>query len=168
MSSKREAYKGEAYHGGRWHSLHCLQGVSEGKKRMTEEQPDDPTNQEKSMLLTDQEKSDLLCNLAGMPKGQFGITGPEGPEWEFVWPDLYEVDEDGDPLHLPLAWKVLNWWTEDEADRPWVQWAEFSGFWEDGFLTQLPAADAQRLWLDKILKLAIDADLVELEEETAQ
>ncbi len=116
--------------------------------------------------LTDQEKSDLLCNLAGISKEQFSATGLDGLEWEFTWPDLYEVDEDGIPLHMPLAWLILNWWTEDEVDRPWAQWAEFSGFWEDGFLTQLPAADAQRLWLDKILELAIEAGMIELDKET--
>ncbi len=110
--------------------------------------------------LADREKSDLLCNLAGIPKQQLLMSSFNSPECEYIWPELYDEEFMAD------AWRVLNWWTEDEADRPWAQWAEFSGFWEDGFLTQLPAADAQRLWLDKILELAIEAGMIELDKET--
>ena len=74
-------------------------------------------------------------------------------------PDIY------DPANMGLAWRVLNWAYARYADE------EFPGFinlirtdllW---YLYELPPADAQRAWLDKILELCIEAGLVGAEAE---
>ncbi len=68
------------------------------------------------------------------------------------------------PAHMALAWRVLNWATivlDFGLENNIQEW--FEG--EVDILLTTPAANAQRLWLDKILELAIEAGLVELEEE---
>ena len=100
--------------------------------------------------MSDQEKSWHLCSVADIPKEKELSMSGDGPEWEFTTPNLYEVDDDDNPIHMPLAWRVLNW-------------AE-TMFPPDYMLAHgLPPADAQRLWLDKILELAIEAGIIEEE-----
>jgi len=64
------------------------------------------------------------------------------------------------PANFALAWKVLNWATEygRKNNEEMVLW------WMDVLLCNYPPADAQRLWLDKILELAIEAGLVEVDD----
>lgn len=66
-----------------------------------------------------------------------------------------------DPDHMALAWRVLNW-----ADGEMKLWDMFFPWWDEEFeATALSPADAQRAWLDKILELAIEAGLVEMERD---
>ena len=110
----------------------------------------------------------------GWDVGRFGVIFSPNEEI-----DNYIDTGDGeslyDPANMALAWRVLNWATVDKA------LAEFHAWWGDTTtepiwfivgqhfngveIIKKPAAEAQRLWLDKILELAIEAGLVELEEE---
>ena len=76
-----------------------------------------------------------------------------------------------DPANMALAWRVLNWASEldteiDDYSYPYVisEAADclFERELEDVKMWCLPPADAQRLWLDKILELAIEAGLAEV------
>ena len=66
---------------------------------------------------------------------------------------------------MALAWRVLNWATD--IDGPWTFAIAKGDFELEGWLFSNPIwkkADAQRLWLDKILELAIEAGIVAEEE----
>jgi hypothetical protein len=107
--------------------------------------------------LTDQEKSVLLAKAMGWPIEQglkvFGqidwIIPPEGD----MIATLYN------PVNMALAWRVLNWAQEQQ---PEYVGQGFLDFWDVEYphLYEFSPAEAQRLWLDKILELAIEAGLV--------
>ena len=140
--------------------------------------------------LNDQTKSDLLMSCMEWISGEVGDDAIGGMAYAtksdgagpMLWSapfvvdspladcprlDLYEVDEKGDPFHMALAWRVLNWASEDKSPHPeeddpirWKlhEWLTFNVGWLD----IQPPADAQRLWLDKILELTIEAGLIEV------
>ena len=111
--------------------------------------------------LTDQEKSDYLCNLADIPKDKTTVTGTEGPEWEWAWPDLYEVDRNGDPLFMHLSWRVLNWADDLDMGDSSLSW----GFLDYPLRTLAceKPADAIRLFLDRVLIDAIASGVIKIE-----
>ncbi len=122
--------------------------------------------------LTDHEKSMLLAKVMELETfvDDFGKTWINFPGTTKVATDLYLE------IHIALAWRVLNWASEqghdiDDYSYPYY----FAQGVEELFDTDVeiehqiwakPPADAQRLWLDKILELTIEAGLVKLEEET--
>jgi hypothetical protein len=67
-----------------------------------------------------------------------------------------------DPANMALAWRVLRWWKtycfEKQSPETWQKWAD----WLQGefLFPYLGRPDAQRLWLDKILALAIAAEII--------
>lgn len=86
-----------------------------------------------------------------------------------------------DPAHMALAWRVLNWAYNGLSLHTWGARSEFdyalarqklakifelyprsiTGFGLTYHVVyEMPPADAQRLWLDTILELAIEAGLV--------
>ena len=67
------------------------------------------------------------------------------------------------PAHMALAWRVLNWAEDLDMSTPSLNWKLFE--YPLRTLACESPGDAQRLWLDKILALAIEAGLVELEKE---
>ncbi len=92
---------------------------------------------------------------------------PKMPELEdFSVLNLFDTDE------MALAWRVLNWAANrndriDDYSYPYTiaQGAEslFSIDYEiEEQIWAWEPANAQRLWLDKILELAIEAELVEV------
>lgn len=119
--------------------------------------------------LTPQQKSVMLARLCG---------------WQWVNRlDMHQmiVDANGIMLcgggfhtlnlyeshNMALAWRVLNWgakklYTVDEWANDIVFTTDTSAY----NLWDLPPADAQRLWLDKVLELAIEAGMVTPNEET--
>ena len=80
-----------------------------------------------------------------------------------------------DPANMALAWRVLNWAFDGFADdglevmsawnRGMIKTLFYLGVGGSGTSTalRLPPAEAQAAWLDKILTLAIEAGLVEVE-----
>jgi hypothetical protein len=79
--------------------------------------------------------------------------------------DLY------DEQHMALAWQVLNWadvtlnkiivpnW-RNEADNPYTYGDLLQWWWDETCIFGLLHDNAQGLWLDKILELATEAELV--------
>jgi hypothetical protein len=80
-------------------------------------------------------------------------------------PNLYEVDENGDPLYMVLAWRVLNWGLGPHTQGTHrVIFPQIAAFlYREKRVFTLSPATAQRLWLDKILSLCIEAGLVEIQ-----
>jgi hypothetical protein len=59
--------------------------------------------------------------------------------------------------HMALAWRVLNWAGRNLRNlqaASFIEWWDASDLWEDS------PTEAVRLWLDKILELATEAELV--------
>jgi hypothetical protein len=108
--------------------------------------------------MSDQEKSVLLAKVAQLeieyePIVLMGLvqTHTRKETIEYFVPDLY------DPTNMYLAWRVHLWALEARGIRNpyWNFWANSPYVWI--------LEDAQRLWLDKILELAIEAGIVEVE-----
>ncbi len=123
--------------------------------------------------MTKQEKSNALIMLMG---------------WRKKWTDMHSMillDSDGcgvgyrlmqsgekmpdlyDSTNMALAWRVLNWASSQKGIYP-----ELMRWWfrQDsdldmlgGYLFDWEPKDAQRAWLDKVLSLAIEANLIEKE-----
>ena len=124
--------------------------------------------------LTDQEKSALLARAMGF-KTQPSYQGSKVLSFQFPGSEvghtnLYLV------ANMALAWRVLNWASNQLKKETAIPghitytWAgrlhSFWGasYWVDAgklFLYSMEPADAQRLWLDKILELAIKDGLIE-------
>ncbi len=126
--------------------------------------------------LTDQAKSVLLARAVGkspehdqiVPQWMIMIPGiaRNNKEMESVVFDLYRVDENGEPVNMPLSWRVLNWacvtFHMPPENKLFIAFYTSNGWWT---LFCADPATAMRLWLDEILKLAIEAGRIELEEE---
>jgi len=140
--------------------------------------------------MSEQEKSVVLAKLCGWLYTEMRQTAPEktereyiiwnGPETKEPWGILNLSDRVWldmtknmyNPANMALAWKVLNWassksdieidnysfpYTLDQATEIIFE-GEYDG--NDIPLWKMPPAEAQRLWLDKILELAIEAGMV--------
>lgn len=124
--------------------------------------------------MSDQEKSNSLCNLCGwsivefMQHYDYRLMDANDNEIE-SFPDWYQTDGDMpdlyNPANMALAWRVLNWASEQQGI-----YHKFMHWWFrqnsdldmlGGYLFDLEPEDAQRAWLDKILSLAIEAGMLE-------
>ncbi len=65
------------------------------------------------------------------------------------------------PANMALAWKVAQWGHTLPEYTQWMLEPNRLGTWFN--FTRMPPAEAQRLWLDKILELAIEAGMIEEE-----
>lgn len=119
--------------------------------------------------LTDHKKSIMLARLMGWyrPAGDEytgslwifdtgGRTRYDGMFWgvaETFHPDfdLYKTE------YIHIAWLVLNWACDQQAIIDWCKEEQFMEDIRDYW--NLPLAEAQRLWLDKVLELAIEAGM---------
>jgi len=138
--------------------------------------------------MNDQEKSVMLAKAMGLEMAPHPIYGIDHQmfyvpvEWGYDW-EL--ADDFYHPSVMSLAWRVLNWAQQQEcfdAGRHDLTGFTFNltlidswigrmigqknmGRLDSPSLFDLPPADAQRLWLDKILFLVIEAGLVEVRDE---
>ena len=131
--------------------------------------------------LSDQEKSIMLARALGLKvERNYPDSPPEHRLRETYvisgngfgyecgwWSEGVTLDEAMlnlyDPSNMALAWRVLNWchgYFPGHLINPIVKWWQ-----ETSELVFLPPEKAQELWLDRILELAIEAGLVELENE---
>lgn len=121
--------------------------------------------------MTDEEKSVALARLMGLEIDEGHRFEMPGDIWGgsdyWGWITNFYL-----PIHMALAWRVLNWALRNEIIYyGLVDWLyATSDNIPDGYKTAgsnwfsiffLPPAEAQRIWLDKILSLAIEAGLVE-------
>lgn len=112
--------------------------------------------------MSDEVKSALLARAMGL---EFSTDGSEvfriGGHWVY---DLYNVTK------MFLAWQVHLWMLKNEKPRK-MKYRTDSGRWLPDWPYRwwirmehaLEKPDAQRLWLDKILTLAIEAGIIEEE-----
>ena len=95
--------------------------------------------------LSDGQKTVMLAKLAGMT--------PDVMNSGVLCVDLY------DPANMALAWRVLNWAAAHGITTQInVVYQYKKGDWAR--MIDLPPADAQRAWLDYILRKAIEAGMV--------
>jgi len=113
--------------------------------------------------LTDEQKSVLLAKAMGWrvhydPENVLHLK-PTGTEQWYrgdaprISCNLYH------PARMALAWRVLNWAWEQKTDDWLWSWILDECCLDGG----IPPADAQRLWLDKILEMAIEAGIAEVD-----
>ena len=114
--------------------------------------------------MSDQEKSVMLAKAMGWEIVPHPIYSDDSPLFkipnskEWGW----ELDDNFyDQMNMALAWRVLNWLGIWDQNSQWTQYTQFWGWWDQNDLWLTSPADAQRLWLDKILSLAIEAGIVE-------
>jgi len=111
--------------------------------------------------MSDREKSVMLAKAMGWAVGKFSGHTPL-----FGLPSDYGVgvidwyDDFYDPANMALAWRVLNWATTRMKTPELYKFLH----WHIHSLAMIGPADAQRLWLDKVLELAIEAGLVEVDD----
>ena len=120
--------------------------------------------------MTPEEKSVVLARLCGWlktdeyfhsyhpPNGKgmsVNYTKGYAPEFIFVtdkhYYDLYNV------RNFALAWQVLNWAMKSFDNSTIATLDEWFSFIR---VMEMPPAEAQAAWLDKILELAIEAGMV--------
>ncbi len=113
--------------------------------------------------LTDQAKSVLLAKARGWYQVDeepiMGARWQEPGKPNNYWinpPNLYITTS------MALAWRVHLWGLQATF------WTEYYRWWRSPKDRPYIHAEAQRLWLDKILKLAIAAGLVEIEATRSQ
>lgn len=111
--------------------------------------------------MSDREKSLLLAKAMGLLKrvgmvwywkdehADYVIGSPKRLETQV--PDLY------DPVNMALAWRVHLWAVDHKViGLNYIRW------FDSGIACWLQE-DAQRLWLDQILELAVEAGIIEEE-----
>ena len=115
--------------------------------------------------LSDEQKSVMLAKAMGWEKDTYHRVWVDNTAEEVHRTSSFNLY---DPANMALAWRVLNWCHEEMYSN---QWLEFSNWWNGYYSTPdslhfwgLSPADAQRLWLDKILELAIEAGLAEVDD----
>ena len=95
--------------------------------------------------LSDEQKTAILSELANMT--------PDVMNSDVLCVDLY------DPANMALAWRVLNWAAAHGITTQInVVYQYKKGDWAR--MIDLSPADAQRAWLDYILRKAIEAGMV--------
>lgn len=108
--------------------------------------------------LTDEEKTIVLAKLAG-----WGVSKAlAGTKYESVF--IYTQDNQRcqnlyDPANMALAWRVLNWAaSQGITTQIHVIYQYKKGDWAR--MIDLAPADAQRAWLDYILRKAIEVGMI--------
>lgn len=102
--------------------------------------------------MDEQTKSVLLGKLIGQRVSD-GFVYFDDLDYTIGCANLYA------PINMALAWHVLNW----AMLEPTAKFAFLSKRLAVGGFMCIPPELAQKIWLDKILKLAIEAGLVKFE-----
>lgn len=108
-------------------------------------------------MSSDNEKSAMLARLMGWQMGRYSNGKPcfrppsRAPHGSYLH-DLY------DPENMQLAWRVLNWAEQYGDFYDWFYAYDAEAGDEINWIA-MPPAEAQRLWLDKILELAVRAGM---------
>ena len=102
--------------------------------------------------MTDREKSVMLAKAMGwdVESGTyaFQVSGIKPPEGDMI-NNLYK------PSKMALAWRVHLWAVDHKVvGLNYIRW------FDSGIACWLKE-DAQRLWLDRVLELAIEAGIIE-------
>ena len=112
--------------------------------------------------MSDNQKSKLLARAMGM-RIVFNPTqivetaqSQESDGLDYVGLNFYST------ANMALAWSCLNWWGETQDNE------SFAAYWDTNDLWLASPAEAQRIWLNRILELAIDARLVPVPEEAQE
>lgn len=112
--------------------------------------------------LSDEQKSWLLAKAAGWQYcPPFDWLDATGSNYLFSIKNRHEFDLYS-PYLMDAAWRILNWWqwrkSEEGGGLP--EKLFFAAFGDFEIWMSLPPELARRKWLDKILKMCIDAGLV--------
>ena len=111
--------------------------------------------------MNDQEKSVMLARAmewtvtASLTNDRQYISPPNRPDSEDYITDLY------DPANMALAWRVHLWAHYSAEVNHGYRYRNWCIRDTDTLFNE----NAQRLWLDKILELAIEAGLVEVKDD---
>lgn len=129
--------------------------------------------------MTDEEKSAMLARAMGWQQCDYTGKAYADTAWVnenglYIWyDDPYECTPTFNLYHVAnmvWAWSAIEWITappktlkqsEDMLNTKFAHW------WDSENLWACNAADAQRAWLDKILELAIEAGLIEVDDARA-
>lgn len=104
--------------------------------------------------LSDQEKTVMLARLCGW------IIKEDGSKtWVTCQDEAYSTTNLYQPIFMLLAWRVLNWAAANGITTEInVVYQYKKGDWAR--MIDISPADAQRAWLDYILRKAIEAGMV--------
>ena len=109
--------------------------------------------------LSDKQKSVTLARLCG-----WHINAQDDEKIWITCPDeAYSTTNLYQPVFMFLAWRVLNWASENGLGPQMDVISKYQSDWTT--ITQLPPERAQRAWLDEILKSAIEVGLIDLRAE---
>ena len=106
--------------------------------------------------MSDREKSGMLANCVGWEIRLIGASSCVLDGGEYIKVDALQYPDLYTPHNMALAWRVHLWACNNRfGSNTWeyLRWFEASKIFE--------YEDAQRRWLDKAAKLAIEAGLVE-------
>ena len=126
--------------------------------------------------LTDQQKSVLLAKAMGWEY----YIGQHDKRLHIQYrsddPTKRLLPQNGelyDPANMHLAWRVLNWACFNEGISRYLDYNSnphsdyplhiLMAYMDEHEIVIKPPAYAQRLWLDKIFKLAVEAGIIEVE-----
>lgn len=108
--------------------------------------------------MSEQEKSIKLAKLCGW---EISEVDEQMRVWIKAEDCPYSIKNLYKEEVMFLAWRVLNWANENQCILDY--WQETTCFEHEMFVGwfELTPINAQKRWLDKILKIAIEAGLVE-------
>lgn len=115
-------------------------------------------NEQKVVEMTDKDKSILLAHLMGRAGMEYHhlYCPADKPvdKWNFI-PDLYS------PANMALAWRVLNWAYFNPGEKrvfhnKFMRWVDIRGW---NTLISFDPSSAQRIWLDKVVEVALDTGM---------
>ena len=118
--------------------------------------------------LSDEQKSVMLARLCGWKYKKRGILGNSWwAEDDLIYDECYDQSEARlldlyDTKNMSLAWRVLNWAMDSNLSAREKADIMALFYVDKPFALEMSPAEAQCAWLDKILSLAIEAGMLEV------